>query len=99
MGTTSGADRLHPALQPAGPLPDPLVQGGRCFLPCGRCEYGGVQAAPRHAKAEVGILGDVEGIPAADGNQRVAPEVVRRAAKRDGKAKTRERGQDGIKQR
>jgi hypothetical protein len=45
---------LHPPLEPARALPDPLAKRSRRLLPCGRCEDGRPPAPSRHAEAEVG---------------------------------------------
>ena len=89
---------LHPPLEPAGALPDPLADCSRRLLPRGRCQDGRAPAPPRHAETEVGILGDVERIPASGGDEGVAAEMVRRAAERYGQAEPRQRGQDGVEQ-
>ena len=58
---------LHPAFQPAGALPLPDAEGRRGFFPRRRIQHADMPAAARQADAEVGVLGDVVGIPAADG--------------------------------
>ena len=56
-------------------------------------------AAARQADAEVGILGDVVGVPATDGIEHGAREMVRRAAERHRQPQPLQRRQDAIEQR
>ena len=56
------------------------------FLERGRVDDADAVAEGAGPDAEVGVLGDVVGIPAAEAAQRLGAEVVRRAAQGDGKA-------------
>ncbi len=90
---------LHPALQPAGALPLPDAESRRRLLPGRRVQHADVPAGARQADAEVGVLGDVVGIPAADGVEHGAREMVRRAAERHRQPQPLQRRQDAIEQR
>ena len=89
---------LHPALQPAGALTSPIAEGFGSLLP--RCGGQGsdAYALPCQPDAEVRILGDIVGIPAAGGFQYPAREMVGRAAKRNRQVEPRQRRHNGIEQ-
>ena len=56
-------------------------------------------AGSREPYAGIGVLVDVVGVPAADGVEDIAAEVVGRAAERDGELEALERRQDAVEQR
>ena len=66
---------LHPALEPAGALGQPVAQSLRRILPRWRVDHAAPVAVARQAHGEVGILGDVVRVPAPDLLQRRATEM------------------------
>ena len=73
---------LHPTLHPTRALAVPGHERHRRFLVGTRRDRRCLDAAPRQPQPEIGILGDVEGVPAADPPEHVEPEMVGRAAER-----------------
>src|SRR3954454_21707202 len=67
---------LHPALEPARALPDPRLHARRRFLIGGRANDGRAVSESRKPHAEVGILGDIEGVPPAGIAQRLRAKMV-----------------------
>ena len=57
---------MHPALEPARALSQPGAEARRRLLIGGGIDDGGAIAEARKPDAEVGVLGDVVGVPAAD---------------------------------
>jgi hypothetical protein len=58
-----------------------------------------VPAGAREADAEIGVLGDVVGVPAADRVEHGARKMVGGPAQRDGQIETLERRQEAVEQR
>ncbi|MDX2258476.1 MAG: hypothetical protein NW205_06115 [Hyphomicrobiaceae bacterium] len=90
---------LHPALQPARPLPAPHAPARRRLLPRRRCQHADTVPLPRQPEPQIGILRDVEGIPSARRIESRAAEVVRCTAQRDRQAAGDQGRQNGIEQR
>ena len=93
-GRACGRPGHHVALDPARALPDP-GQGAavRLFPRDGVDQFGPVAVAGQ-ADAQIGILGHVVRIPAAQRLQRGAAEEQRGAAQRDRQAQALQAGQD-----
>ncbi len=62
---------LHPALEPAGALIEQSLEGQRGFLEGLRVECLDDVAGAGEAQAEIGVLGDVIGVPESDFTQRL----------------------------
>ena len=73
---------LDPAFEPARALAQPGAELRRRLLIGGRIDHARSIAEARQPHAEIGILGDVIGIPAADLAQRRGMEMIGRAAER-----------------
>ena len=58
--------RLHPALHPARALLEPGIEVDRRLLAGPAGNGAGFELQPRQPDAEIGVFGDIEGIPAAD---------------------------------
>ena len=69
--------KAHPALHPARPLPQPGADMHRRFLIGRGRECHAAMTEPRQANAEIRILGNVPGIPAADLAQHIGTKMVR----------------------
>ncbi len=78
------------AFEPARALAEPVADAGIGFFPGGGIEGFGAVAVHVEAHAEVAVLGDVEGVPAAEGAEFGGAEVVRGAAEGDGDAQADE---------
>ena len=82
--------RLQPPLVPARALLQPRRHLDRRLLVGGRGDHRGGVAAPGDARREVGVLGDVPGVPAADleedGLAEVRPYVGNAPSARGGRA-------------
>ena len=85
MQRPPGVDQegLHVAFHPARALPDPVAGMAGRFLEGGGIDDADAIALLRQADAEIGVLGDVEGIPAVQFAQHVDLEMVRGAAERN----------------
>ena len=83
---------LEVALVPARTLLDPVDEIAVRLLERDRVEELGPEAGAMEADAQVGVLGDVPGIPSADRFEDLAAEVVRRPAKRDRRLRVHETG-------
>src|SRR6185437_1413146 len=68
---------LHPAFKPARALTQPRPETGRGLLECRGIDHAGAVAEACEAHAEICVLGDVVGIPAADRAQRLGAEMIR----------------------
>src|ERR1700732_639140 len=93
-----GDERLHPALGPAPPLPQPSIDERRRLFLRARRQNTDAIAETGEAKTEIGILGHVPGIPAADLAQNPGAKMVGRAAERQWQAKPGEAGGQDIEQ-
>ena len=87
------------ALEPARALLDPRDRAAVGFLVGGEIRNLDAQAHARQAHAQVGVLGDVPGVPRARPFQRLAAEELRRAAKGHDQPHARHAGQDGAEKR
>ena len=90
------APGLDPALHPARALSQPGGEGDRRLLKGHGVETDGAIAEPGQPNAEIGILGDVVGVPGADLAQYLGAEVIRRSAERERQSKAGEAGQHGV---
>ena len=89
---------LEETLQPAGALVQPICQRDIGLL-AGRCgDHSAAIAVPRQAETQIGILGDVMGVPAAHPLQRHGAEMIGGAAKREGAGQRRQHRQLQIEQ-
>lgn len=69
------APGLHPAFHPSRSLTQPAAEFGGRLLEGGRREGHGAIAGTSQPEPEVGIFGDVIGVPSADLAQRGGTEV------------------------
>ncbi len=90
---------LHPALHPARTLPHPVGKRDRRVLIGRGIDRFDQIAETREAQAEVGVLGDVPGVPAKDPAQQLGAEMIRRAPQRHGHAERAEARIDDVEQR
>jgi hypothetical protein len=67
--------RLHPTLEPASALVEQGLEGQRRFLESPRVECFDDIAGAGEAQAEIGVLGDVIGVPKSDFAERLDAKV------------------------
>ena len=87
---------LHPAFIPARALPEPRPESRRRLLIGRRRQGRRAIAEAIEPNAQIGVFGDVIGVPAADLAQHGRTEMVRRAAKRKRQVQRRQAGQESI---
>jgi hypothetical protein len=88
--------RLQVALHPARALAKPRPERAVGFLPGGGGEHRGAPAVLVQTDAEVAVLSDVEGVPAAEVLERRHAEVIARPTQRDRRPGGRQSGQEEV---
>jgi hypothetical protein len=89
---------LQPAFLPAHALTEPVAELVRGFLRCIRAQAAYSAAEARQPDAEIGVLGDVPCVPAANPRQAREAEMIGAAAERDRQAERAEPRIDQIEQ-
>src|SRR5262249_19410641 len=90
---------LHPSLEPARALPNPIANPCRRFFVGRGIDHARPVAEASEPHAEIGILGDVVRIPSADFAKCRCAKMVRRTAQRQGQLESSQSWKEHVKMR